>query len=59
MGAKPNSVLWCADSHLWSPSHPGESYLDLSVPGDFGFYKPSADVALEFETSELKVTECT
>lgn len=29
------------------------------MAGDFGFYKPAADVALEFETSELKVTECT
>lgn len=29
----------------------GKSYLDLFVNGEFGFYKPAAEVTLEFETS--------
>lgn len=35
----------------------GECYLDLSVAGEFCFYKPAADVTLESETGGVRVTE--
>ena len=45
---------WALASKL---EYPGKSYVYLSVAGQFCFYKPAADVTLEFETSGLRIIE--